>query len=138
MEVIRVDTRTFTILMSYWDEFLRQRTRFDAMSVVEVMKNFIATLDNEKSILKPFKPYFDDPAMVCEYGLTDVPAKHRGPAEVEGLFDKYKNDYLARLSSKSKLDDILYEHRQYRQMLSHRYRLTAKQMFLNKTRGLRS
>ena len=125
LDELKVDSKTFTILMSYWDQMLNQTSRFDAFCVVGEMKKYISTLDHANLILKLFTPYFNDPSMVCEYGLKDVPPKHRGPAEVEGLFDKWKHDYVAKLASRTKLDDILYEHHQYRQMLSHRYRQTV-------------
>ena len=96
LEVLRLDTKTFTKLMTYWDELLSKDTRFDAICVIDEMKSFISGLPNGQSILKPFTPFFNDPAMVCEYGLKDVPPKHRGPAEVEGLFDKvaFTNDNI--------------------------------------------
>ena len=40
---------------------------------------------------------------------------------MEGLFDKWKHDYLSHVHSRSRADDVLFEHKNYRQMLMHRF-----------------
>ena len=53
--------------------------------------------DGYDTIMRSLYVYFEDPAIICSYGRSDLSpeilAKHNGPAEAEGLFDKLKHDY---------------------------------------------
>ena len=76
---------------------------------------------NTERIMKIFAVYFEDPSMIAEYGLKEVPAKHRGPAEQESIFGRYKHSYTEKTLTNDTLDNILFKHYKYRQMMVHRF-----------------
>ena len=62
-----------------------------------------------KKLHSTFKIYFEDPKMVCRFGLDNVSEKHFGPAESEGYQNLFKHIYTEGLSNNSPPDDVLYQ-----------------------------
>ena len=97
--------------LSQWYVFCDSKTQLEA----ETSRKFMIDLfsKHEESVSKKlhsmFKLYFEDPRMVCQFGLEDVPKKHGGPAESEGYQNLFKNIYTEGLNSKSSPDDVLYQ-----------------------------
>ena len=97
--------------LSQWYEFCNSKTQLEAETSRKFMTEMFSKQEESvtKKLLSMFKIYFEDPRMVCIFGLEDVPRKHFGPAESEGYQNLFKNIYTQGLNSNSPPDDVLYQ-----------------------------
>ena len=65
---------------------------------------------------------FDDPSLIAAYARRNVPPTHDGPGIQESLFGRYKHNYTNqdKLSNKQ-IDQVLFKHFTFRQMMVHRF-----------------
>ena len=124
-DVLEGDMESLTVLMSLYEKLVAAESKFDADIVIDHMKKKIKQMrhTNEKKIIRPFEIYFDDPSLLAAYGRRGVPKSHDGPGIQESLFGRYKHNYTSSLLtlSKKRIDDVLYKHFNFRQMMIHRF-----------------
>ena len=79
--------------LTQWYQFCNSETQMEAETSRKFMKEMFSKHEDSvsKKLHSMFKIYFEDPRMICRYGLEDVPAKHFGPAESEGYQNLFKN-----------------------------------------------
>ena len=118
------DMESITVLMSLYEKLLGAESKLDADIVIDRMKSNIKQMRhvNEKKIMRPFEICFDDPSLLAAYGRRGVPKTHDGPGIQESLFGRYKHNYTTTDTlSKKRIDDVLFKHFGFRQMMIHRY-----------------
>ena len=87
------DEKLLAQFYSQWYEFCNSKTQLEAETHIQVIKNMIEKQENtvtRNKLTSTFKIYFEDPRMICDYGLQNVPEKHLGPAEAEGYQNLFK------------------------------------------------
>ena len=112
------------LIMSLYEKLVEANSKLDAGIVIEQMKEKIKKMRHpkEKKILRPFDIYFDDPSLIAAYARRNVPPTHDGPGIQESLFGRYKHNYTNqdKLSNKQ-IDQVLFKHFTFRQMMVHRF-----------------
>ena len=90
-------------------KFINSETQFKAETSMTFMQQMFSKHVQkhvQKKLKSTFKVYFEEPRMVCKFGLEGVPSKHFGPAESEGYQNLFKNVYTEKLNNNSPPDDV--------------------------------
>lgn len=117
------DKSTAAQLIRLWFDFTESTAQDEAEEYIEYMKNIIKSqpLETANKLKSTFQVYFEDPGMICKFGLANVPAKHFGPAESEGYNNLFKNIYTEGIHTNSPPDEVLYQAYLLRQKLKLRF-----------------
>ena len=117
------DQSHFAQFLSQWYKFCDSKSQIEAETSIKFMKEMFSKHKEPIStkLLSTFRIYFEDPKMICRYGLEGVPEKHFGPAEAEGYQNLFKNIYTQGLNSNSPPDDVLYQAYQLRKKMTFRF-----------------
>ena len=110
-------------LIKQWFDFTDSTAQDEAEEHIIFINKLINTQPQEikKKINSIFRVYFEDPKMICKFGLIGVPPKHFGPAESEGYQNLFKNIYTEGITSNSPPDDVLYQAYKVRQKMKFRF-----------------
>ena len=109
--------------LSQWYKFINSETQIEAETSMAFMQQMFSKHEDsvQKKLKSTFKVYFEEPRMVCKFGLEGVPSKHFGPAESEGYQNLFKNVYTEKLNNNSPPDDVLYQAFLLRKKLALRF-----------------
>ena len=114
------------VFFKLWDRFCDSRSFLDADVMRKEIRKTFQEHPGYETMMKHLQIYFDDPQIICYYGRSDMPEdillKHQGPAEVDGFFDKLKNDYTSSQSEYLKnVDKIIYDYKHVKDALKARF-----------------
>ena len=116
------------IFLKLWEKYCDAKSMVEAQLIRNEIQERYRHLPGYDYIMSCLSVYFDDPAIVCQYGKCDLPLKlqkkHDGPAESESIFDKLKHHYTDPVFVASdNADDILYGNWLVRKRISVRFLL---------------
>ena len=112
--------------LKMWERYCDSTNMMEAQVIRNEIQERYKQTEGYDAMMRSLNVYFEDPSIICQYGRADLPpeilAKHNGPAECEGLFDKLKHDYGdPEFVCAKNADTVLYGNSLVRRRLSIRF-----------------